>query len=221
MSVRRRWRGWAHLLVAGLLAALATGLVVASAESAPDLPEPPTTTPQVVTVAPPPAPAHTEATEGPAVVAADVSEVVVPEPVRVVIPAIGVDAPVVPVALTADGALDVPDFGLAGWYRLGPRPGEPGPAVIAGHVDSRAGPDVFYRLRELPSGALVAIHDAEGAVHQFTVSAVEQHDKDQLPADRIWSDDDTPVLRLITCGGTFDRSVRHYTDNVVVFAEAR
>ena len=238
MNGGRARRAWAHLLVAALLLLLAAGLVGTAARLAAGRPDPVADPTEVASEdASPPAgdepteaaaeevaeeptepqqdegaAAEPEAAEAPAVVAAD--------PVRIVIPDIGVDARVVPIGLTEEGALAVPDFGLAGWYQLGPRPGDPGPAVIAAHVDSRAGPDVFYRLRELVPGAVVRISDAAGTVHEFTVSAVEQHDKDQLPADRIWSDEDAPALRLITCGGAFDYSVRHYTDNVVVFAEA-
>ncbi|HEY8338884.1 MAG TPA: class F sortase [Egibacteraceae bacterium] len=238
MNGGRARRAWAHLLVAALLLLLAAGLVGTAARLAAGRPDPVADPTEVASEdASPPAgdepteaaaeevaeeptepqqdegaAAEPEAAEAPAVVAAD--------PVRIVIPDIGVDARVVPIGLTEEGALAVPDFGLAGWYQLGPRPGDPGPAVIAAHVDSRAGPDVFYRLRELVPGAVVRISDAAGTVHEFTVSAVEQHDKDELPADRIWSDEDAPALRLITCGGAFDYSVRHYTDNVIVFAEA-
>lgn len=236
MSGRQRQSALGHLFVASVLAMLAAALVGTSTGSAASWPQPPKTpasAPQVdVTVASPFAAALSKArdraadaqeqepTPDPAPADTPREAPAAARPVRVVIPAIGVDAQIVPIALHEDGALAVPDFGLAGWYELGPRPGEPGPAVMAAHVDSRAGPDVFYRLRELTLGDVVEVHDAEGEVHRFAVSAVEQHPKDQLPADRIWGEDDAPALRLITCGGTFDRSVRHYTDNIVVFADS-
>ena len=143
------------------------------------------------------------------------------EPVRIEIPAIGVDDEVVPVGLLEDGAMEVPDFGLAGWYELGPKPGAPGPAVVAAHVDSREGPDVFYGLHELEPGDEIHLHDADGNTETFTVTDREQAPKDELPTDRIWHDapDDQPTLRLITCGGTFDHAERSYQDNIIVYAD--
>jgi sortase (surface protein transpeptidase) len=141
------------------------------------------------------------------------------EPTRVVIPAIDVDAELVPVGLDGDGAMDVPDFGLAGWYTEGPAPGHPGPAAIAAHVDSRAGPDVFYRLRELAPGDEVHVTYDSGDEVSFVVRAREQAPKDELPGDRIWPVTSDRLLTLITCGGDFDRGVRSYEDNVIVYTE--
>ncbi len=140
-------------------------------------------------------------------------------PVRVVIPAIDVDAEIIDVGLLPDGAMEVPDFGLAGWYELGPKPGEVGPAVIAAHVDSRDGPDVFFRLDELEPGNEIVVEDADGGVETFTVTSSELTPKDELPTERIWSSEDAPVLRLITCGGDFDRSARSYLSNTIVYAD--
>ena len=140
-------------------------------------------------------------------------------PVRIVIPAIDVDHPVVAVGLLADGAMAVPDFGLAGWYEPGPMVGEPGPAVIAAHVSSAAGPDVFAGLVDLEPGDEIAVETASGGRHVFVASGSEQQLKEQLPTDRIWSDDDEPVLRLITCGGEFDSAAGSHRDNVIVYAE--
>jgi sortase (surface protein transpeptidase) len=139
-------------------------------------------------------------------------------PVGISIPAIGVDAPVVAVGLRPDGAMEVPGVRLAGWYRLGPRPGDPGPAVIVGHVDSRRGPAVFYRLRRLRPGARIVVRRAGGAASVFTVETVERQPKAALPVGRIWTRTGQPVLRLITCGGSFDRASGHYRDNVIVYA---
>ena len=140
-------------------------------------------------------------------------------PLRISIPAIGVDAAVVGVGLRADGAMEVPAVDRAGWYQLGPRPGEPGPAVIVGHVDSRRGPAVFYRLRQLHRGDGILVRRTGGTTAAFTVEAVEQQPKSTLPVGRIWNRTAEPVLRLITCGGTFDRTSRHYRDNVIVYAK--
>ncbi|HEX2298943.1 MAG TPA: sortase [Pseudonocardiaceae bacterium] len=140
-------------------------------------------------------------------------------PTRVEIPAIEVDESLVPVGLLANGAMQTPDFGLAAWYEPGPRPGGPGPAVILAHVDSKAGPDVFYRLRELTPGDRVTVHRTEGST-TFTVDSLEQVDKNRLPYHRIWPRTTEPVLRLITCGGTFDHSTGNYRDNIIVYARS-
>ena len=139
-------------------------------------------------------------------------------PVSIAIPAIAVAARVVPVGLRGDRTMEVPAVDLAGWYELGPRPGESGPAVIVGHVDSRRGPAVFFRLGELRRGDRVVVGQRGGAARSFRVERVERHPKEDLPAGRIWNRTREPVLRLITCGGSFDRSTGHYRDNIVVFA---
>jgi sortase (surface protein transpeptidase) len=126
----------------------------------------------------------------------------------------------VPLGLRDDGAMEVPEAGLAGWYRPGPRPGAAGPAVIAAHVDHDNGPDVFHRLHELRVGDGIAVTDVKDIPHRFVVVGMEQTPKDALPVERIWSDDDDAVLRLITCGGKFDHGSGHYRDNIVVYAEA-
>ena len=141
------------------------------------------------------------------------------DPVRVTISAIGVDAPLVPVGLRSDGAMETPDFGHAAWYQPGPRPGEPGPAVLVAHVDAREqGPDVFFRLRDLRPGDRVTVHYTDSA-RTFTVTDTEQAAKTTLPTERIWPATTDPVLRLITCGGAFDRSAGSYLDNVIVYAD--
>ena len=151
--------------------------------------------------------------------AAEPGEAVVGLPQRVTIPAIGVNAPLVPVGLKPDGSVQTPDFGNAAWYRPGPRPGDAGPAVLLAHVDSKAnGPDVFYRLRMLKPGDRVTVHYRD-ATTTFAVTATEQTAKTALPTARIWNDTKKPVLRLITCGGAFDYSARSYLDNIIVYAD--
>lgn len=140
-------------------------------------------------------------------------------PERVTIPAIGVDARLVPVGLKPDGAVQTPDFGLAGWYSRGPRPGDRGAAVLLAHVDSKAGgPDVFYRLRDLEPGDRITVgyHDAAPT---FVVTDTEQVAKSALPTKRIWAPSKRPVLRLITCGGEFDPATHSYLDNIIVYAD--
>jgi hypothetical protein len=141
-------------------------------------------------------------------------------PVSLAIAAAGVDARVVPVGLRADRTMEVPAADLAGWYEPGPRPGEAGPAVIVGHVDSRRGPAVFFRLGELRRGDRIVVGLQGGGARSFLVERVERRPKTALPTRRIWSRTRRPVLRLITCGGGFDRSTGHYRDNVIVYARA-
>jgi hypothetical protein len=141
-------------------------------------------------------------------------------PVSITIPTAGVEAPVVPVGLRPDRSMEVPGVDQAGWYELGPRPGEAGPAVIVGHVDSRSGPAVFYRLGQLRRGDRIAVGQAGGGSRSFLVERVERQAKEALPVERIWNRTTQPVLRLITCGGSFDRSTGHYRDNIIVYAKA-
>lgn len=164
----------------------------------------------VAATAPPPAPATAPA-----------RKLVLPpsEPSRLAIPSIGVDSRLVRLGLQPDLRMEVPqDFDLAGWYVHSPTPGEIGPSVIAGHLDSREGPAIFYRLRELAPGDEVHITRADGAVAVFRVAWLEQFPKDKFPTDRVYGNVDHAALRLITCGGSFDRSAGHYQDNIVVYA---
>lgn len=140
------------------------------------------------------------------------------DPLRIVIPAIAVDAPLVSVGLQSNRHMEVPPFGIAGWYDRGPKPGHRGPSVIAAHVDSRSGPDVFYRLGELTPGDQVTVVYDSGESVDFAVERDPvQLSKDELPGDDIWPRTDEHLLTLITCGGSFDRSTGHYQDNVIVF----
>ncbi len=140
------------------------------------------------------------------------------EPARVRIPVIKVDARLIPVGLEPNGEMQVPPFGVAGWYRLGNKPGASGPAVIVAHVDTKSGPDVFYRLRDLRAGDTVDVTYTTGAVVRFAVQRSEEHGKSALPVARIWNQTADPVLRLITCTGAFDRASGHYVDNLIVYA---
>lgn len=143
------------------------------------------------------------------------------EPAALSIPAVGVVTPLVRLELNSDSSLEVPtDFSVAGWYTLGPAPGEAGPAIIAGHVDSRSGPAVFYRLGELRPGDRLQVLRGDNAVVTFAVQSVERFPKDAFPTDRVYAPSPYADLRLITCGGTFNRATGHYRDNVVVFATA-
>ncbi|HTL83835.1 MAG TPA: class F sortase [Acidimicrobiia bacterium] len=141
-------------------------------------------------------------------------------PARVQIPSIGVDVPLVPLGLAPDDTMEVPhDFTVAGWYTNGPRPGETGPAVIAGHVDSYTGPAVFFRLKDLQPGSEVRVARVDGSSATFVVTRVAHYGKDAFPTSEVFGPAPAPELRLITCGGDFDFARRSYRDNVVVFAE--
>jgi hypothetical protein len=97
-------------------------------------------------------------------------------------------------------------------------PGERGPAVIAGHVDSKRGPAVFFRLPDLGRGDRIFVDRADGTTAVFAAQRIERHDKATFPTDAVYGDTPDPQLRLITCGGKFDRKHRRYLDNVIVFA---
>lgn len=143
-------------------------------------------------------------------------------PVGLTVPAIGVaENQLVDLAKLPTGELEVPvDFARVGWFVGGAAPGAPGPAVVAGHVDSRAGPAVFFRLRELRAGDAIEVPLSDGTVASFVVDTVEQHAKDAFPTAAVYGPVPGSALRLITCGGTFDYAARSYRDNIVVYASA-
>ncbi len=146
----------------------------------------------------------------------------VADPTRVQIPAIGVDAPLVRLGLQSDGAMEVPaDYDTPGWYTGAPRPGENGPAVIAGHVDSKTGPAVFFHLDVLQPGDEVHIPRADGRRSTFVVTRVSRFDKKTFPTVDVFGPTSAPELRLLTCGGDFDFLHHTYRANVVVFARLR
>ena len=139
-------------------------------------------------------------------------------PARVRIPSIGVDAPLDALHLDSTGALEPPtDFDVAGWYADGTVPGEVGPAVIAGHLDSRSGPAVFFRLGELRVGDLVEVQRG-GEWIAFEVVGTARAPKDDFPTEQVYGPTPDRQLRIITCGGEFDDATRSYRDNVIVYA---
>ena len=145
--------------------------------------------------------------------------VVVATPVRVVIPAIGADGPVVPTGVNEAGELAIPaDAGQLVWWQFGPTPGAPGSAVIAGHLDWKGELGVFNRLAATPVGERITVGYDDGHEQTFIVTAVELVDKPAVAVDGTFARGGDPVLRLVTCGGEFDRASRHYRSNVVVTA---
>lgn len=184
-----------------LLAALTTGAFGALAVSAGQ---------------PPPAPPASEAVS---LVAADPLRPIGPHPVRLAIPAIGLDAELAAVHRDSNGALDPPADGrLAGWYADGVVPGGRGPAVVVGHVDSRSGPAVFFELDRLRPGDEITVDVSDGTTHRFVVDSAERFAKAEFPTEKVYGPTALPELRLITCTGSFDSAARSYTDNLVVRA---
>jgi LPXTG-site transpeptidase (sortase) family protein len=142
-------------------------------------------------------------------------------PVELEIPRIGVSADLIELGLNADDTVEVPTVAeQAGWYEHGPVPGQDGSAVILGHVDSREGPAVFFRLGELASGDRIRVRLADGVVERFRVVRVATYANEDFPAHRVYAG--TPrrsTLTLVTCGGEYDPERGGYQSNVVVFTE--
>ncbi|MGC0334349.1 LPXTG-site transpeptidase (sortase) family protein [Streptomyces sp. SAI-170] len=145
-------------------------------------------------------------------------------PLRLLIPKISVDAPFTDLSIGPSGQLEPPpagDTNLVGWHAEGASPGETGTAIIAGHVDTTTSAAVFVRLGELEKGDIFHVDRADGRRATFEVDDVETFDKDDFPDERVYGDSAQAEVRLITCAGDYDRSVRDYTDNLVVFAHLR
>jgi hypothetical protein len=143
-------------------------------------------------------------------------------PVSVRIPAIGVDSKLLHLGLNSDGTLQVPSLktnsGEAAWYKYSATPGQIGSSVIEGHVDSTAGPAVFFRLGALRPGETVDVTLADGITAIFRVTGVREYPKSRFPARAIYGATDFAALRLITCGGAFDYASGHYLSSTIVFA---
>ncbi|GIH90747.1 class F sortase [Planobispora siamensis] len=142
-------------------------------------------------------------------------------PRAVYISRIGVAAPLMQLGLDAEGAIENPPLSpanIAGWYRHGPAPGQSGPAVITGHLDTRTGPAVFARLDEVRRGDQIHVMRSDGSVAVFVVDKRERVAKEDFPTARVYGDVDYPGLRLVTCGGVFDRGAHSYRDNTIVYA---
>lgn len=140
---------------------------------------------------------------------------------RVRIPAIDVDAPVISLGKNKDKTLQVPgQASEAGWWSGGARPGRPGASVVVGHVDSRSGPGVFYRLDALSTGDEIEVVYPNGSRARFAVTHRRQTRKNNFPTKVVYGDTEGPTLRLVTCAGSFDHSRGHYRSNLIVFARS-
>lgn len=143
-----------------------------------------------------------------------------PRPVRVLMSSIGLDAEAIPIGLDANRAIAVPRRAdITGWWSGGHVPGEIGPTVIVGHFDSKVAPGVFSRLPEAKVGQFVIVEQSDGSTVLFRVTEVEKLKKSAFPTQKVYGATDTSTLRLVTCGGRFDRSTGHYVDNLIVYAE--
>ena len=212
---RAKWRVRASETLAGKPAALiafAVGMTLAGAGAA------------GLVLARHPVPARWDAVialpapTGP-IIPARQSQAAVARPASLIIPSLGVQANVIGLGLTASGALAVPtSTAVAGWYTGSPSPGAIGSAVIAGHVDSRHGPGVFFHLAQLRRGDRVYIRRADGTLVVFRVTSVQMYAKDGFPTLAVYGPVPDPELRLLTCGGTFDLATHSYLSNTVVYA---
>lgn len=140
-------------------------------------------------------------------------------PLRLVVPRLEIDGPIVAVGLTEDGAMDVPQrAGDVGWYQLGPRPGSRGNAVLAGHVDWRGEVGIFGRLRELRPGDSVIIRGADGESRAYATQWLEEYPVESAPIQRVFESMEEAALTLITCGGRWNPLARRYDTRVVARA---
>ncbi|MPQ97752.1 sortase [Modestobacter sp. I12A-02628] len=175
----------------------------------------------VLDPAPPSGPAGQAPPPVPVRDASPTPPVEVPAPVGLSVPGVGVDAAVDPVGVEPDGSMSVPrDVDRVGWYRFGPAPGQPGSAVLAGHVDSATdGLGAMAPVRSTEVGDEVTVTAADGATTRWRVVARQEFVKQELPRDQLFARDGPPRLVLITCGGPFQPDTGSYRDNVVVVAE--
>ncbi len=143
-----------------------------------------------------------------------------PRPVRVLMSSIGLDAETMPIGLDTNGALAVPRRAdITGWWSGGFVPGESGPTVIVGHYDSKVAPGVFSRLPKAKVGQLIFVEQSDGSRYLYKVSEVEKPKKSVFPTDKVYGPTVGSTIRLVTCGGKFDRSTGHYVDNLIVYAD--
>jgi LPXTG-site transpeptidase (sortase) family protein len=140
-------------------------------------------------------------------------------PASLTVPTMELTEPLIPLGIQSDGTMEVPeDYGDVGWFTGGGLPGGVGPTVIAGHVDSRSGPAVFFRLGEMVVGDRFSVAGVDGTNFDYEVYKVEDHAKAEFPTVDVFGATMTDEVRLITCGGVYDDLIGRYTDNLVVFA---
>jgi LPXTG-site transpeptidase (sortase) family protein len=139
--------------------------------------------------------------------------------VSLTVPAMGLAEALIPLGIQADGTMEVPvDYDDVGWFTGGGTPGGFGPTVIAGHVDSRSGPAVFFRLGEMVVGDRFTVAGEDGTHFEYEVYRIENHAKAEFPTVDVFGATTTDEVRLITCGGEYNEATGRYLDNLVVFA---
>lgn len=142
------------------------------------------------------------------------------DPVRLRIPKLLIDTNFVPLGLMENGEIEVPaGYTEVGWYTYGPTPGELGPAVVLGHVDSKTGPGVFMFLGQLAPGDLIHVDRNDGSVATFRVTSLERYNRDEFPTEKIYGNIPYAGIRLITCSGFYDRASERYDRVLVVYGE--
>ncbi|WP_326819841.1 class F sortase [Streptosporangium sp. NBC_01756] len=143
------------------------------------------------------------------------------KPYRIAISKIGLLAPLMALGVDAKKTIQTPPLSKpnqAGWYKYGPIPGQQGPSVVLGHVNTKSGAAVFSRLKEIKRGDTIKVSRSDKYVVEFTVDGVEQVSKTAFPSKRVYGNTGEATLRLITCGGVYNRKTGHYTDNIIVYA---
>ncbi|MER5647248.1 class F sortase [Streptosporangium sp. NPDC002524] len=143
------------------------------------------------------------------------------KPRRLAIPKIGVLAPLMALSVDSKREIQTPPLSRpnqAGWYKHGPIPGQQGPSVVLGHVNTKKGAAVFSRLKEIKRGDQIKVSRSDGTIAEFTVDGVEQVSKAAFPSKRVYGNTGEATLRLITCGGVYNSKTGHYTDNIIVYA---
>jgi sortase (surface protein transpeptidase) len=192
----------------GLVAAtLAVVLAACGTTTSPGASAPPATTESASTVA---TPAAASTQDGR------------PTPTNVRIPKIGAESTLVAVGLDNARAIAVPSVDQpmqAAWYKHSQVPGDPGPSILLGHVDGRQKPGIFYKLHDLKAGDEIFVKRADGKELRFVATRTQQVPKEQLPEEAIFGTTTESELRLITCGGAFDKAVHSYKDNIIVYAK--
>ena len=212
---RARSRRVAPIVLASVMAVAGVVALIVAISAQRAAPQPPRTAAGKVSIPAPPAstqpgPAVTTTAPG---LAASV-------PTTVSIPSIGVESHLITLGQNADGSVEVPkNFQTAGWYNGSVTPGQTGPSVIVGHVDSDSGPGVFFRLGALKPGDRVVVGRADGTTATFAITGVREYTKNQFPTVEVYGNTTVPALRLVTCGGAFDNTTKHYLSNVVAFGQ--
>lgn len=141
-------------------------------------------------------------------------------PVRLIIPSIQLNSELIPLGRYPDGSIEMPSWpSIPGWYKYGPTPGELGPAIIAGHLDTWTAPAIFWRLHELKPGSEVDVIRSDGTTAKFAVTEVTKLPRDSFPTKEVYGNINYAGIRLLTCGGTFNPKTMRYSDNTVVFGK--